>query len=305
VSRKPPDAPPAAPPGDTGFGTVQDWAPFVGTEDATQLLAGLGALGGSHELLDQLTAAVMPAGPAAAGASAVAGPPADAAFRALVEHLPCVAFIADMGGGPSRVYVNPYIEHLLGYTREEWLRDPFLWYWRVHADDRAAWNEEFARGLVHGGPWQADCRFLAADGRAVWVRGHARIVRDDGGRPLYLQGIAFEIGSLKQAELAARRELDRAAGALDALPEALVAVAADGSVTPLNAAARRRLGVTPPATLADLAAALGAPGLEAAVARCRAEGAALEAGAAAPLRIRCLAPAEGAGEAAPVVLRLE
>ena len=201
-------------------GSVDDWAQLIGKEDATQLLSSLGNLGGSQALLEQLAGAILAPGqrtPGLAGAQSTA-PASDlspeertrrseARLRALVDNLPCVAFVAGMGEGGNEVYINPYIEQLLGYSREEWLRDPFLWYWRLHPDDREAWNQEFARGLVTGGPWMADCRFLAADGHAVWVRGHARIVRDDQGRPLFLQGIAFDITSLKEREPELERKL--------------------------------------------------------------------------------------------------
>ena len=43
-------------------------------------------------------------------------------------------------------------------------------------------------------------RFVARDGRVVWVRGEAKLVRDEGGRPLFLQGVAFDITAIKRAE---------------------------------------------------------------------------------------------------------
>src|SRR4030095_16751844 len=62
------------------------------------------------------------------------------------------------------------------------------------------WKDEFARGCRSGGPFRAECRFLARDGHTVWVHGEARIVKDDLGRPMYLQGIAFDITESKRAQ---------------------------------------------------------------------------------------------------------
>src|SRR5262249_3356301 len=42
-------------------------------------------------------------------------------------------------------------------------------------------------------------RFVARDGRVVWVRGEAKVVREDG-QPLFLQGVAFDITAIKEAE---------------------------------------------------------------------------------------------------------
>ena len=124
---------------------------------------------------------------------------AEQRFRTLVEQIPAVTFMAVLGEGQNEVYVSPHIETLLGYSQKEWLEDPFLWYTRLHPEDRALWNEEFTRGCLRGGPFRAECRFLARDGRVVWVHGEARIIKDDLGRPTLLQGVAFDITDAKQA----------------------------------------------------------------------------------------------------------
>ena len=125
---------------------------------------------------------------------------AEARFRTLVEQIPAVTFMAVLGEGKNEIYVSPHIEQMLGYTQDEWLSDPFLWYYRLHPDDRALWNEEFARGCRLGGPFRADCRFLARDGHVVWVHGEARLVRDERNRPMFLQGVAFDITEIKAAQ---------------------------------------------------------------------------------------------------------
>jgi light-regulated signal transduction histidine kinase (bacteriophytochrome) len=43
-------------------------------------------------------------------------------------------------------------------------------------------------------------RFIARDGRVVWVHGEATVVRDKDGRPMFLQGVAFDITERKEAE---------------------------------------------------------------------------------------------------------
>jgi len=125
---------------------------------------------------------------------------AEARFRTLVEQIPAVTFMAVLGQGKNEIYVSPHVEQMLGYTQEEWLSDPFLWYWRLHPDDRAMWNDEFARGCRTGGPFRADCRFYSRDNRVVWVHGEARLIRDDQGRPMFLQGVAFDITEIKRAQ---------------------------------------------------------------------------------------------------------
>jgi len=125
---------------------------------------------------------------------------AEARFRTLVEQIPAVTFMAVLGEGENEIYISPHIESILGYTQEEWLADPFLWYWRLHPADRVMWNEEFTRGVQTGGPFRAECRFLAKDGHVVWVHGEARLVKDELGRPQFLQGVAFDITESKRAQ---------------------------------------------------------------------------------------------------------
>ena len=45
---------------------------------------------------------------------------------------------------------------------------------------------------------------MAKDGRVVWVHGSASIVNDANGKPSFLQGIAFDITTIKHAEAASR-----------------------------------------------------------------------------------------------------
>jgi PAS domain S-box-containing protein len=131
---------------------------------------------------------------------------AELRYRTLVEQIPAVTFMAVLGEGENEVYVSPHIEALLGFTQKEWLENPFLWYTQLHPDDRALWHAEFARGCRTGGPFQAECRFIARDGRVVWVRGEARLVKDELGRPLFLQGVAFDITESKQAQAMVLRQ---------------------------------------------------------------------------------------------------
>lgn len=129
-------------------------------------------------------------------------PGAELRFRTLIDQIPAVVFMADLGEGRNEIYISPQIESLLGFTQKEWLDDPLLWYSQLHPDDRQLWHDEFARGCRTGGPFLAECRFIARDGRIVWVRGEARLVKDERGRPLFLQGVAFDITESKRAEAA-------------------------------------------------------------------------------------------------------
>jgi PAS domain S-box-containing protein len=123
-------------------------------------------------------------------------------YRTLVEGIPAVTFMAPLDEGAAHVelYVSPQIEALLGFSQREWLENPILWYTQLHPEDRRRWHGEFAHTIATGEPFGSVYRFLSRDGRVVWVRGEAKVVRDADGRPLFLQGVAFNITEIMQAK---------------------------------------------------------------------------------------------------------
>jgi formate hydrogenlyase transcriptional activator len=125
---------------------------------------------------------------------------AEAQYRALVEQIPAVTFMAPLDGSTSELYVSPQIEELLGFSAQEWLEDPFLWYRQLHPEDQVRWTESFASTCFSGERFRAEFRFLARDGRVVWVHGEAKLVMDEKGVPSFLHGVAFDITERKRAE---------------------------------------------------------------------------------------------------------
>ncbi|HEX3870339.1 MAG TPA: PAS domain S-box protein, partial [Pirellulales bacterium] len=132
----------------------------------------------------------------------------EARYRTLVEGIPAVTFMAALDDGNDEFYVSPQIESLLGFSQTEWMNDPFLWHRQLHPDDRHRWGEEFARTCSSGVNFRSEYRFISRDNRVVWVRGEARVIHDDHGRPMFLQGIAFDITESKRAEQSLRRSAE-------------------------------------------------------------------------------------------------
>ncbi len=124
----------------------------------------------------------------------------NARYQALVEQIPAITFTLNLEEGLPDVYVGPQIETILGFTQKEWMEDPILWFYQCHPDDRSILHQEFTRGIATGGPFRAQVRVHAKDGHVVWIHGEAKLVRDDNGNPLFLQGIAFDISEQKRAE---------------------------------------------------------------------------------------------------------
>jgi PAS domain S-box-containing protein len=126
----------------------------------------------------------------------------EALYRTLIEQMPAVTYIRALDEVPTTVYVSPQIEHVLGFTPAEWLARPGMWYERIHADDRDRVLAETARSQTTHEPFACEYRMLAQDGTVVWLRDATRIVHDTAGRPLCVQGVAFDVTERKQTAAA-------------------------------------------------------------------------------------------------------
>ena len=103
-----------------------------------------------------------------------------AQYRALVEQLPAVVFMAYMDRGVGEAYVSPQIEASLGFSQAEWLEDPVLWYRQVHPDDKDRWSTEAAEMFISGKPLRSAYRVMARDGRVIWFHCDAKMIRLSG-----------------------------------------------------------------------------------------------------------------------------
>lgn len=129
-------------------------------------------------------------------------------YQLLIDQLPAATFMAWLENGRCELYVSPYIETLLGYTAAEWTENPILWYQRLYPEDRQRWNEEFARTVAAAEPFRGDYRFIARDGRIVWIHGEAKIICDECGHP-FMHGMGYDITELKDAEEDLRQSHDK------------------------------------------------------------------------------------------------
>ncbi len=121
-------------------------------------------------------------------------------YRLLVEQLPIIVYVNPVNKMSSTTYVSPQIQTILGYRPEEWLSDPEFWQKRIHPDDREAVLAGVERSDLTGQPFEMEYRMLAQDGHVVWFQDQTVLVRDHNGKPLYWQGLKFDITKRKQAE---------------------------------------------------------------------------------------------------------
>jgi PAS domain S-box-containing protein len=130
-------------------------------------------------------------------------------FRELVEQLPLVTYVRGIEVHQSNAYVSPQVEALLGYSVEEWESDRGLLERAIHPDDQ----DRVIAAAVHlretGEPLRLEYRYIARDGRVVWVYDETHLVRDADGRARGVQGVLIDVTERKEAQAAAKESEER------------------------------------------------------------------------------------------------
>ena len=96
--------------------------------------------------------------------------------------------------------MSPQIEEILGYSLEEWHSSPTFFIEHLHPDDRERVREAQREAQQSAEPLELEYRFIAADGRVVWLKDSHTVVRDETGNPRYTQGFAIDVTAQKQGE---------------------------------------------------------------------------------------------------------
>jgi len=126
------------------------------------------------------------------------------------------------------LYVSARAEQILGYPVARWIEEPSFWVDHLHPDDRD-WCMQFCKESTgQGVPHRFEYRMLAADGKVVWLRGHVRVVVEDG-RPARLRGVMVNITETKEAEEQLEHTVSLLRATLDATADGILATSAGGA----------------------------------------------------------------------------
>ena len=166
----------------------------------------------------------------------------EARYRALVEQIPAVVFMAYLDKGIGEAYVSPRIEAALGFSQDEWLEDPVRWYDQIYPDDKQRWSIEAAEMFLSGKPLKSAYRVLARDGRVLWFHCEAEMIRRQDGRPWFIHGVGVDITELKQAEEAFQDERNVLSAILDIVGALIVVLDPKGRIIRFNRTCEQTTG---------------------------------------------------------------
>jgi PAS domain S-box-containing protein len=165
---------------------------------------------------------------------------AEAKYRTLVEQIPAVIYLDRYDSGET-LYISPYVESMLGYTPEDWKSHPRLCYDIIHPEDLEyvlnATSKSQQTGVV-----TLEYRYIARDGRVVWVRDEAFLINDPSGAPIYWQGLLLDITPRKKAEEALLESEQRYRTLFNGMMDGVYRSTHDGRFTDVNPAMVRLFG---------------------------------------------------------------
>jgi len=155
-------------------------------------------------------------------------------LRSLVDNIPAIVYLDPVDENASSIYVSPKVEQILGPTPEEWITNMSIWREMIHPDDRDAAWDRYVGFRDSGEPLRSEYRMIRKDGRLVWIREEAEILKDEKGNPFLIQGLMHDVTEQKEAEEA--REFQ--ARLLESISDAVIATDAEMNVTSWNRAAQ-------------------------------------------------------------------
>lgn len=158
----------------------------------------------------------------------------EAKFRTLVEGIPAITYTAAIDEYSTTQYVSPQVESILGFTQEEYKEDSNIWDKQLHPDDRERVLKEVAASHQSDIPFVSEYRMLTKNGRIVWFKDEATVVKNETGKPLFLQGVMNDITKQKQAEEALRKERNFSQSIIDTAQAIILVLNPDGSIAEFN-----------------------------------------------------------------------
>jgi PAS domain S-box-containing protein len=130
-------------------------------------------------------------------------------FRHFADRIPEVIWITRLD--PERVlYCSPSFEPIWGLKVEELYRDPRLWIWSIHPEDRDRVLKAFSDWVSGAGDYHGvEFRIVRPDGDIRWIHERGVLTRDETGRPVEVSGISTDVTAAKQAQQALETAFDQ------------------------------------------------------------------------------------------------
>jgi PAS domain S-box-containing protein len=142
----------------------------------------------------------------------------------------------------NRRYFDEQACHLLGINSATFTGTANEFFATIHPDDRETVQVALTRTLEQNVLYESEYRVVWPDERIHYVAARGRLIRDEAGRPLKLNGILWDITDQKRAEEALRISEEKYRELVENLNEIVYTADAAGVITYASPSAKRILG---------------------------------------------------------------
>lgn len=119
-------------------------------------------------------------------------------YETLVEHAPIVVYRIEPDG--TIVFVNRFVEEILGYIPTEVTGDSDFWTKTVHPEDRANVTEQFMACLTEGRDFMMEYRGIHKSGQELFLLNHAIPLFNQEGRVQAVDGIIVDVSERRRLQ---------------------------------------------------------------------------------------------------------
>jgi PAS domain S-box-containing protein len=127
----------------------------------------------------------------------------DAQFKALATNIPGVVFRSLIDDAWTELFISDGIEQLTGYPASDFVGSRVRSCASViHPDDLPLCDRVTQDAVANHRSYCLEYRVLHKDGSVRWASERTQPVYDESGRPLYIDGVIFDITERKKAEAA-------------------------------------------------------------------------------------------------------
>lgn len=122
-------------------------------------------------------------------------------------------------GQRKTVFISQYAERMLGYSVDDWTDRSGFGLSLVHEDDRSRVERKSEEIFKSGSEAILEFRWIAKDGRVVWVAAHLAPIFDTAGDVVGMRGVTLDITDQRLAEFARRESEERFGKAFRSNPQ--------------------------------------------------------------------------------------
>jgi PAS domain S-box-containing protein len=121
-------------------------------------------------------------------------------YAKLIDYLTDYIYTVRIQDGSAvETYHGPGCVAITGYTSDDYLANPDLWYSMVPRGDREKVLEQARRALAGERGDPLEHRIIHRDGTTRWIRNTIVVTKDDDGTPVAYDGLINDITQLKKA----------------------------------------------------------------------------------------------------------